>query len=675
MKFTPTLCVLVLLSWGRMSAQPFTSSNLPIVIINTDGGNEIPDYPRIRGTMKIIDRGPGQRNYLTDQNTPEYLDYNGRIDIELRGSSSQATEKKQYGFSTLKADNVTVDNVHLLGFPKENDWILNGMVFDPALMRDYLSYNLSRQIGEYATRTAYCELVLNGSYTGLYLLQEKIKSDDNRVNITDIETTDTDFPKVTGGYITKADKNTGGDPAAFSIPAKQGYDVWYIHHQPKPEAVTPAQNDYIRSQFQALETTAKSGNTSVANGFPSVIDIPSFIDFMLISELASNADAYMYSTFFHKDRNGKLRAGPVWDCDLTYGNDLFIWGFDRSKSNIWQFSNGDNEGSRFWSDLFFNTTYRCYMSRRWHELTVPGQPLNAESLSDFIDSTAATINEAVEREHYRWGYTGTFTQRIQEIKSFMQTRISWMTTNLGSYAGCSDISLPPLVINKIMYHPETSEAFPEEQELEFIELLNNSGQAVNLTGIYFMGTGFVYQFPAGTAVGAGGSVVLASNAEDFRARHGRDPNAEFTRHLSNKSQTLILADGYGNIIDSLTYRDTIPWPDADGNGYYLQLTDPGLDNSVAENWTASNEVFVSDHPHSTEPFLEVYPNPVQDVLRIRTTTTIVRISLSDLQGRLLATESIGSTGGTLDLSRYSSGVYMLKIETEEQSFIRKIVKE
>jgi hypothetical protein len=675
MKFTRTLCLLILLPWGRISAQPFTSSNLPIVIINTDGGVAVPDYPRIRGTMKIIDRGPGQRNYLTDQNTPEYLDYNGRIDIELRGSSSQATEKKQYGFSTLKADNVTVDNVHLLGFPEEHDWILNGMVFDPALMRDYLSYNLSRQVGEYATRTAYCELVLNGSYTGLYLLQEKIKSDDNRVNITDIETTDTDFPKVTGGYITKADKNTGGDPAAFSIKAKQGYDVWYIHHQPKPEAVTPSQNDYIRTQFQALETTAKNGNASLANGYPSVIDIPSFIDYMLISELASNADAYMYSTFFHKDRNGKLRAGPVWDCDLTYGNDLFMWGFDRSKTNIWQFSNGDNEGSRFWWDLFDNATYRCYLSRRWHELTAPGQPLNPESLSDFIDSTAAKINEAVEREHYRWGYTGTFTQRIQEIKSFMQTRISWMTTNLGSYAGCSDISLPPLVINKIMYHPETSEAFPEEQEGEFIELLNNGGQAVNLTGIYFMGTGFVFQFPAGTAVDAGGSIVLASNAAEFRARHGRDPNAEFTRHLSNKSQTLILADGFGNIIDSLTYRDTISWPEADGNGYYLQLTDPGLDNSLAENWTASNEVFVSDNPHAMEPLLEVYPNPVQDVLRIRTTTVIRSVSLSDLQGRLLETHSLGSTGGTLDLSRYSSGIYMLKIETEDRTFIRKIVKE
>ena len=48
-------------------AQSFTDSNLPIVIINTDHGWEIVDEPRILAAMKIIYRGPGERNYLSDQ--------------------------------------------------------------------------------------------------------------------------------------------------------------------------------------------------------------------------------------------------------------------------------------------------------------------------------------------------------------------------------------------------------------------------------------------------------------------------------------------------------------------------------------------------------------------------------------------------------------------------------
>ncbi len=235
--------------FGDIHGQSFSSSNLPIVIINTDGGAWIPDASRVLATMKIICRGPGQRNYLTDQTNQAYLNYNGRINIEVRGSSSQYTSKKQYGFSTLKTDNVTNNNVSLLQMPPENDWILNGMTWDDAMIRDYLCFNLSRQIGEYASRAVYCEVVINGSYRGLYILDEKIKADDSRVDVIKIQPTDNALPELSGGYITKADKTTGGDPVAWTMTSWYGGPVDYIHHLPKPEDVTPAQASYIRNYF------------------------------------------------------------------------------------------------------------------------------------------------------------------------------------------------------------------------------------------------------------------------------------------------------------------------------------------------------------------------------------------------------------------------------------------
>jgi len=174
---------LLLIPFASSYCQIFTDSNLPIVIINTNG-IEIPDSPRLLADMKIIFRGKGLRNYISDQDTAEYLNYNGRINIEVRGSSSQTLPKKQYGFSTLLNDNVTEKNVSLLGLPADNDWILNGLGFEPSLIRDYLCYNLSRMIGEYASRTIYCEVILNGNYNGLYVLEEKIKQGSERVNIT-----------------------------------------------------------------------------------------------------------------------------------------------------------------------------------------------------------------------------------------------------------------------------------------------------------------------------------------------------------------------------------------------------------------------------------------------------------------------------------------------------------
>ena len=310
--------------------------------------------------MKIIYRGEGLRNYLTDQDAPEYLNYNGRINIELRGSSSQSLPKKQYGFSTLMNDNFTNNNISLMGMPADNDWILNGLGFEPGLIRDYLCYNLSRMLGEYASRTAYCEVVINGYYNGLYVLQEKIKQGSERVNISKIETMDNSYPKITGGYIIKADKTTGNDPIAWSMSSYYGHnDIGYIIDYPKPENVTNPQKIYIEGEFTKLATMAQWENSSLDIGYPSLIDIPSFVDFMILNELGSNADAYTYSTFFHKDRNGKLRAGPIWDLNLTFGYDLAIWGFDRSKPDVWQFSNGDNDGARFWRDLFNNPEFRC----------------------------------------------------------------------------------------------------------------------------------------------------------------------------------------------------------------------------------------------------------------------------------------------------------------------------
>jgi hypothetical protein len=100
-----------------LSAQTFTSSNLPIVVIDTQG-KVIPNEPKIIVHMGIIDNGPGIRNYVTDV----YNIYDGSIAIETRGSTSQMFPKKQYGLELRDAQNQDWD-VALLGMPPEEDII------------------------------------------------------------------------------------------------------------------------------------------------------------------------------------------------------------------------------------------------------------------------------------------------------------------------------------------------------------------------------------------------------------------------------------------------------------------------------------------------------------------------------------------------------------------------
>ena len=644
-------------------------------MINTDGGVDIPDAPRVFADMKIIFRGTGQRNYLADQNTAQYLNYNGRIDIEIRGSSSQTLPKKQFGLTTYKTDNVTKVNVSLLGMPADNDWILNGLGYEPSLIRDYLCYNLSRMMGEYASRTVYCEVMINGSYNGLYVLQEKIKQGSDRVNVMKIATTDNTLPNLSGGYITKADKTNADDPVAWTMSSYLGAnDVTFIHVQPKPEDVTAQQNDFIHTDFELLESTTSTGNTSLINGYPSLIDIPSFVDFMLISELSANPDAYQFSTYFHKDRNGKLNAGPIWDNNLTFGNDLFIWGFDRSKTDTWQFSNGDNNGARFWKDLFANSQFRCYLSKRWNQLIQPGQPLNTSFIIALMDKTIDTISEASVRENMRWGTESNISAEINNMKVWLKQRTDWLTANLGSFSDCSNVPIPTLVITKIMYNPSVSVDFPISNDEEFIEIKNTGNKTVDLTGVYFSGTGFVYQFPAYSEILPGSSKILASNPSVFMAKFGIAPSGQFTRNLSNKGEKLVLADAFGNVIDSVSYSNLPPWPNADGNGSYLQVIDPFSDNSIPSNWIASTNSITSVSETENNTNLKFYPTPVKGNLSIEYSGTIKSVELLDIQGKSIRKIDINSGNYKLDMSSCSQGIYLIRVITPDGNFIQKIIK-
>lgn len=675
MKHLTVRFILLFLLAVPMAGQNLTDSNLPIVIINTDGSLAIKDEPKVKATMKIIDRGPGLRNYVSDQSNPLYLNYNGRIGIELRGSSSQESPKKNYGFTTRMADDITNNNVSLLGMPEENDWILGGMVFDTAFIRDYFCHSLSRKMGNYASRTAYCEVIVNNVYMGLYMLQEKLKADDNRIDVIKIGKNDNSLPALTGGYISKADKLTGGDRMDWRMYSFQNSPVDYIHELPKQEDATATQTAYISGEFFSLEIEARNNNISLVNGYPALIDIPSFIDFMIVNEFASNPDAYQYSTYFHKDRNGKLRAGPVWDLDLSFGNDLFQWNMDRSKTNLWYFEDYYyNNGSRFWRDLFHNNTFRCYLSKRWNELLNPGMPLNRTVREAFIDETVALISEAVARDCQRWNKRANQAERIASIKTFMQVRAEWMTTNLGSYGACSNVSVPQLTITKINYHPRTSTEYPDSDAMEFIEIRNTGTSLANLSGVYFAGTGLVYNFPAGTTLGPGLCVILASNATVFQSKYGFSPFGQFTRHLSNNTESLILTDAFGNMIDSVVYSDQSPWPDADGNGSYLQLKDPALDNSLPESWSASGEIITSLQVPLSEISLRVYPNPVHDVLHITSETDISSISIYDIRGGLMLTHYCASMQCMADISRLSPGTYIIRIFTARGSMAVRFVK-
>lgn len=655
-----------------------SDSNLPIMVISTDidpatnAPYEIPDEPKVLGTMQLIYRPDGSRNYVSDISKPSFLSYNGRIGIELRGSSSQVLDKKPYGFTTLLEDNDTNNNVSLLGMPEENDWVLNALAYDPSMIRDYLSYTLAASMGNYAPRVKFIEVIVNDDYKGVYILTEKIKRDSNRLDLKKIDPTDTNGPEVTGGYIVKADKTTGGDPVAWTMPNYGGWDTDFLHHYPKPEDITVEQANYIESVFRELETQTNPSNSSILNGYPTIIDIPSFVDYMIMSEFASNPDSYQFSTFFHKDKGGKLRAGPVWDYNLSYGNDLFVFGFDRSFYDVWQFD-FENRGAKFWKDLFQDSVFNCYVSKRWAELTAENGVLNYTTVAGLIDQYQELIAEAQVRELQRWppidGWptVADQTKNISAMKDWITNRINWMTSNLGATDECTNVPVPNLVISKIHYKPIEDGGY-SSKDLEFIEISNNSNEQVNLTGIYIRELGLSYQFPPNAIIDKNEKIYLSGNVSAFQNYYGFTPFDEYSRSLSNNSYRIVLADSFGNIIDEVWYTDSNPWPaSADGDGPHLHLVDLNSDNSLASNWIASTGSLSAPTMSNNQHMITVYPNPTSGIIKIKSHPSQIdkmKFILYNYLGQTVTTIDLSTNDSQIDISHLTNGIYYYHIQLE-----------
>jgi len=405
------------------------SSNLPIVVINT-WGQEIVDDPRIIVHMGIIDNGPGVRNNLTDN----YNNYDGLIAIELRGSTSSWYPKQQYRFETQDSTGENF-NVDLMGLPAENDWVFYGPWDDQSLIRNVLAYQLSNAMGRYASRTKFCEIVLNNDYRGLYVLMEKIKRDNNRVDISAMDVNDISGDVVTGGYILKIDKSDGENIGYW----ESGNGVTYQYHYPKPDEIVTQQEAYIQNFIAQFENAMDGLDPSDPfTGYPIYLNISSFIDHFLINEFAKNVDAYRISAFMYKMRDsngGKLHAGPIWDFNLSFGKawfpeDLFLTEGWQVHYNTWR--PWDIYQVPFWWEILSSDIqFVDQLNNRWQQLRTG--IFNLDSLYASIDVLIDTLAEARVRNFNRWpGSVGdhSYEAEIIQLKNWLNNRVAWIDDNL-----------------------------------------------------------------------------------------------------------------------------------------------------------------------------------------------------------------------------------------------------
>lgn len=422
-------------------------STLPIVVINTYDVC-VPDDVKITASMGIIDNGEGAVNHLTDA----FNGYYGRIGIETRGHSTQMFPKKSYSVETRNSLGEDLD-VSLLGMPAESDWILYAPYSDKSMLRNTVSFELGHRMGDiYCTRTKYCELVINGDYKGVYVLMEKIKKGEERLDIATLKPDEVSGEDVTGGYILAVDwrpddfvYNRDGWKSEVKPPYSSTIKPTFQYYYPERDKIVDAQRNYIKSYVTSAENALVSPNFgNPATGYQKYFDLPSFIDLMLMSELSKDVDKYRLSQYFYKEKDnvgGKLFAGPIWDFNLGYANvdywdvGVDITGYVYNDIHTWDYSI-----MYWWKRLMEDPYYKNLAKTRWMDLRMNG--FSNIGITTLFDSLTNTIGEAKDRNYERWPILGTYIwpnynwfnnnydDEVDFFQNFLLTRANWLDYNL-----------------------------------------------------------------------------------------------------------------------------------------------------------------------------------------------------------------------------------------------------
>ena len=429
------------------NAQNLIESHLPIVVIEYENGvDEIPDEPRVLASMGIINNDEGEINHIEDA----YNEYSGNIGIETRGNSTQLYEKKTYTIE-LWDENLEDQSQALLGMGEEEDWILHAMVLDKTQFRVPLCFDLFREMGHYSSNYRFVEVVINDEYRGVYILTEKIKRDDNRVDIAKLDSLEIEGRALTGGYILRIDWTWDIDEDEYFISnydSQGGVPLAYQYYYPKAENIHQNQKDYIKEWMDAFEDAVYSTDF-YSNGirYTELINVTSFTDFLIINELSKNSDGYKLSTYMHKDRidsDDRLHAGPIWDFDQTYGLSLVCssnnpTGWTYTQEQEW--CDDVQTMPMFWHAMMSDTVFTNHLACRWS--TLRQGPLDLDSLFHRIDEMNSHVGEAITRNFERWDFLGqniwfepeplpleTHEEEVEYMKNWIQERITWLDVNM-----------------------------------------------------------------------------------------------------------------------------------------------------------------------------------------------------------------------------------------------------
>ena len=368
-------------------------TGLPIIYLNIDGGANIDskeDY--IEGDVWI----DGGRNFegLTSSS----------MKIRGRGNSTWGHPKKPYQMKLS-------DKSEFLGMPENKKWLFLAEYSDKTMIRNTISFEMGYISNlDWTPESTFAEVYLNNEYNGTYNITQKVEEGDDRVVLGDT------------GYLLEIDQLHRLDPDDVYF----NTDKFLINiKEPELDYGSPEFNlakDLLNEFEQVLFSDQFK---DPVNGYQKYIDLDSFIDWYLISEITKNVDSKDFSSIFLNVTPGeKIKMGPLWDFDLSFGNvdyadSRYTEGF-WVKDHAWY--------SRLFEDEAFvekiKTRFAYFRSKQ-------------DFIIDKMEAHAESLKWAQQENDSKWKTIGvyvwpnpvvfsTYDAEVKHLKSWYVDRMNWL---------------------------------------------------------------------------------------------------------------------------------------------------------------------------------------------------------------------------------------------------------
>lgn len=435
------------------------TSNLPLIVLDTNGkrppahivwdniGKQyVPNENEeiyISGTVSVLDNSGGE-NCLADTPAAE-----SGLQLRRRGNSSVHYDKPQY-LLKLVDENGKRNRLDLLHMGADNEWALNVSFIDKSLLRNYLAYTAAGQIMPYVPDVRFCEVIWRDgekyTYEGVYLLIEKIKVGKDRVDLPNFSENSKNLP-----FLIRRDRYEP-DRLLLNNYSRENELLPGVLRVEWPDSTDLSDDSVqrITDQIDRLEHVLFAEDYDTFLQYRDMVDIDSFVDYLILNEFFINYDAGFHSTYFYSDYGGKLTMGPVWDFDGAMDN------YHRQSANL--------HTAAFFMAPWFKQILRdpevtVRVMERYHELRQ--SILSDKSIQAFIDGTVKGLGSAIDRDGARWGYfywegdyleqeypgqpnrnTKTYAEEIEKLKTVLSTHGEWLDENFDTLYQLVDPNAP-----------------------------------------------------------------------------------------------------------------------------------------------------------------------------------------------------------------------------------------